>query len=140
MTEVRVTKKSEYDRAERFLARAVEAETRLATVTKLMKDMPIQAAGSSEEPWATIASINFTKIIEVAEGKTDPSEWVSVPCPYATGVHKKPADGPRLDKFDHSPHWYSDYITNEWGGFIRRDTHWCDGVVQERGSRGTSDD
>ena len=106
--------------------RVMTDSERLATVINLLNKMPIQAAGSSEEPWVTLASIELTTIVNVAEGKDDPATWVSVPCKHATGIGLKPGDTPFT--FDHSPHHWSEIIGSITDAHVTRVPHYCDGV------------
>lgn len=98
------------------LNRALGAEARLATVIELMKRLPIQIAASAKEPWMTLNCIDFEMVQQVAEGKSDPQDWVSVPCGMAYG------GGP----IEHSPHHWNDY---EEGRDPLRIPHYCDGTL-----------
>lgn len=91
------------------------AEQRLAKTIALLKGMPILGASSEIEPWCKLRLIDLTKAIEVAEGITDPDEWVSVPCAS-------------LDQFEHSPHHWSEYRENETPLRIH---HYCAGTKQQ---------
>lgn len=97
---------------ESLSARVTQAETKLATVANLLGKMPIQYAASAKEPVVTLNMIDLTKVIEVAKGETDPSEWVSVPCRNSA-------------KFGHSPHHWSEYRE---GQIPLRVAHYCDGI------------
>lgn len=94
---------------------------RLAIVLDRLKHMPIRGAASAEEPWVTFDLIEITKTIEIAEGKTDPMDWVSVPCKNITGDG---SDDPYI--FEHLAHWWSDY---KEGRDPLRIPHWCQGLI-----------
>lgn len=86
-----------------------DAQERLAQCIRLLNQMPVQSAASDLEPWAKIHIIDWTKIIEVAHGLTDPDEWVSEYCGKS---------------FGHSPHHWSEYRD---GQIPLRVAHWCNG-------------
>ncbi|MFE6966979.1 hypothetical protein ACFVAJ_17845 [Agromyces sp. NPDC057679] len=69
----------------------------MAFIGDLLGDMPIRSASSSHEPELTIDMINLTKVREVAEGSSDPSQWAD------DAVHCR-------QTFDHAPHWWSEYV------------------------------
>ena len=87
----------------------VDEASRLRTAIELIRTMPILEAASAEEPWLKVDIINLTKALEVADGKTDPVDWVNEPCPRFNGMA-------------HSPHWWNAY--QEYGEPLRI-PHWC---------------
>lgn len=87
-------------------------DDRLEVVTRLLKQLPILGAGSSKEPWAKLRLIDVTKIIEVADGKTHPDEWVDEGC---------------ASEFEHSPHWWNEYQDGPYPAECTRTPHWCAG-------------
>lgn len=109
---------------ESLSARVTQAETKLATVVNLLGKMPIQSAASAKEPVVTLNMIDLTKVIEVAKGETDPSEWVSMPCVNTA-------------KFGHSPHHWSEYRE---GQVPLRVAHYCDGIEIRDASPGTGNE
>jgi|SRR6478735_557826 len=92
---------------------------RLEAVTALLNSLPIQSGASDLEPWAKVHLVDITAIIEVAEGHSDPEDWVSEHCgrQYPEGHF-----------YGHSPHHWSLY---EEGRDPLRITHWCNGEVPE---------
>lgn len=97
---------------------AREAVETLRDVIQLLQTLPIMSAASDVEPWAKFRMIDISKILEVAERKTSPRDWVSEYCGMTMG-----AGGP---KFAHSPHHYTDY---EQGRDPLRIPHYCNGEV-----------
>jgi hypothetical protein len=89
----------------------LSADQRLAETIRLLKSLPVMSAASDIEPWAKVHLIDITKAIEVAEGLSDPADWVSVYCGKS---------------FGHSPHHWSRYRADS---VPLREPNWCDGEV-----------
>lgn len=93
---------------------------RLRKAIALFRGMPVKSAASEKEPYVKIDLINFTKALEVADGTTDPSEWINEPCKNVTG---KGSEG---IPFGHTPHHWSE-LTDTNAGI--RISHWCNGEL-----------
>jgi hypothetical protein len=99
----------------------LEAElTRLRKAIKLFNDMPINSGSSSLEPEVSLDLINWTKAMDVAEGRDDPDNWVHEPCKRSTGR------GVGTFRFEHSPHHWNEY---EEYREPHRVAHWCNGTL-----------
>lgn len=104
-------------RAARALEAADAESKRFAQVRKLLGSMPIQSAASAREPWAKLHLIDLTMLQKVADGESDPDEWVAEWCGGTFGGH--------------SAHHWSVYVD---GRDPLRTTHYCDGVEPEETS------
>jgi len=107
--------------------RIKELEAEIAQLRKgieLFRKMPVNSGGSSPEPEIWIDLINYTKALEVADGKDDPDNWVNEPCKNATG-----SNGPGSYRFEHTPHHWNDYEEHREP---RRIPHWCNGQLTEK--------
>jgi hypothetical protein len=99
----------------------LEAEvTQMRKGIELFSSMPINSGGSSREPEVSLDLINWTKALDVAEGRDDPANWVHEPCKNSTGR------GVGTFRFEHSPHHWNDY---EDGREPLRIAHWCNGTL-----------
>jgi hypothetical protein len=116
-----VPEKIEYELGfEAWLDSFTAEVTRLRKAIKLFNEMPINSGGSSREPEVSLDLINWTKAMDVAEGRDDPDNWVNEPCKNATG------HGPGTFRFEHSPHHWNDY---EEFREPHRIAHWCNGEL-----------
>jgi hypothetical protein len=95
---------------------------KVAAVSGLLDGIPILEAASAREPWMKVRIIDLEVIREVAAGKSDPSEWVSVACgmSFPNGV-----------KFEHSPHHWNEYHE---GREPLRTPHYCNGILSDEGT------